>query len=62
VGLLDAEGFFAPLLAMADAMVREGFVRPEDRAMIAVAREPEALLDLLARDLPPVAVKWGGAR
>ncbi len=62
VGLLDTEGFYRPLLAMADAMVREGFVREEHRAMIAVASEPDALLDKLAQGLPEIAVKWGGAR
>jgi hypothetical protein len=48
VGLLDAGGFFAPLLAMADAMVREGFVRREHRDSIQVHVEPGALLDALA--------------
>jgi len=62
VGLLDTEGFFAPLLAMADAMAREGFVHPDHRGMIAVAPEPGALLDRLARTLPPATTKWGGAR
>jgi uncharacterized protein (TIGR00730 family) len=62
VGLLDVDGFFAPLLAMADAMVGEGFVRAEHRAMIRVAPDPEGLLDALALSLPPVPVKWGGAR
>jgi uncharacterized protein (TIGR00730 family) len=62
VGLLNTAGFFDPLLAVADAMVREGFVDATHRGRISVASEPEALLDLLARDLPPAPVKWGGAR
>ena len=48
IGLLDAGEFFAPLLAMADAMVREGFVKKEHRALIKVHAEPGALLDALA--------------
>jgi len=47
VGLLDAGGFFGPLLAMADAMVREGFVKKEHRGSIKVQAEPGALLDEL---------------
>jgi uncharacterized protein (TIGR00730 family) len=62
VGLLDAEAFFAPLLTMADEMVREGFVHADHRSMIAVAREPGALLDLLARAPSPATTKWGGGR
>ncbi len=62
VGLLDVDGFFRPLLGAMDAMVREGFVRPDHRAMVTVATEPGALLDTLAaaRPLPPT--KWGGER
>jgi len=48
IGLLDAGGFFAPLLAMADAMVREGFVKKEHRALVKVHADPGALLDALA--------------
>jgi uncharacterized protein (TIGR00730 family) len=62
VGLLDVEGFFAPLLSMADAMVREGFVRAEHRAMIAIATDPASLLDAMTRRVPPAATKWGGER
>jgi uncharacterized protein (TIGR00730 family) len=62
VGLLETEGFFAPLLTMADAMVREGFVLAEHRAMITVATEPATLLDALAQRVPPAATKWGGER
>ncbi len=59
VGLLNVAGFFAPLLAWVDLAVRDGFLRPEHRDLLAVADEPEALLGLLRRPrrgaLPP---KW----
>jgi uncharacterized protein (TIGR00730 family) len=61
VGVLDVDDFFAPLLATAGAMVREGFVRAEHRAMIAVATDPAELLDALARSTPSATTKWGGA-
>jgi uncharacterized protein (TIGR00730 family) len=48
VGLLDARGYWGPLVAFLDHAVAEGFVRPDDRALVLVEREPEALLDRLA--------------
>jgi uncharacterized protein (TIGR00730 family) len=60
VGLLDVDGFFAPLLAAADALVREGFVRREDRARLVVSSHPTALLDTLAQSVPHAPAKWGG--
>jgi hypothetical protein len=59
IGLLDSGGFFAPLLAMLDHAVNEGFVRAEHRALIEVSTDPVPLLDALARPLPPPP---GGAR
>jgi uncharacterized protein (TIGR00730 family) len=47
IGILDVDGFYAPLLAAMDAMVHEGFVRAEHRAFITVARAPAELLDAI---------------
>jgi uncharacterized protein (TIGR00730 family) len=59
VGLLNVAGFFGPLLGWVDLAVRDGFLRPEHRGLLAVADQPEALLELLRRrrtgPLPP---KW----
>jgi uncharacterized protein (TIGR00730 family) len=44
VVLLDAAGFWAPLLALVDAQVAAGFVRPAARAGIVVADSPAGLL------------------
>ena len=49
VGLLDVEGYWRPLIALARHATEEGFVRESDLAAIAVAEEPEALLDRLDR-------------
>ena len=57
-GVLDVEGYFQPLLAFLAHSVREGFVREEHAAMIAVAPEPAALLDRIAAFRPPVVQKW----
>jgi uncharacterized protein (TIGR00730 family) len=57
-GLVNVEGYYAPLLALLDHAVAERFVRPEHRALVLEAAEPEPLLDLLARYEPPTLEKW----
>jgi uncharacterized protein (TIGR00730 family) len=53
VGLLDVEGYFAPLLAFLDHARDHGFIRPSNRAIVTSAAEPEALLERLrAAELP----------
>jgi uncharacterized protein (TIGR00730 family) len=59
VGLLDVAGYFGPLLAAADHMTAERFVRPKHRELLRVADTPERLLDLLLHTPPPAPVeKW----
>jgi uncharacterized protein (TIGR00730 family) len=48
VVLLDVGGYWAPLLAMLDAQVEAGFVRPASRARILSAASPAELLAALA--------------
>lgn len=48
VALLNVGGFYDPLLALVDHMAAEGFVGAQQRAMVLVAEEPEALLAALA--------------
>ena len=40
IGLLDVEGYWGPLIALAQHATAEGFVREADLAAIAVARTP----------------------
>jgi uncharacterized protein (TIGR00730 family) len=42
--LLDVDGFFEPLVALADHLVAEGFVRPEFRRVLGVERDVGALV------------------
>ncbi len=44
IGLLDAGGFWAPLLAMLDGAESAGFLRPENRALVHHAASLDALL------------------
>jgi len=57
-GLLDVEGYYAPLAAFLDRMPAEGFVRPEHRAMLLRAADGASLLEALQRYEPPVLRKW----
>jgi predicted Rossmann-fold nucleotide-binding protein len=56
--LLDADGYFAPLLAFLDRAVAERFVTPAHRAMMLVDEDPARLLDALAAWRAPVVEKW----
>ena len=44
LGLLDAGGFFGPLVRFLDHAVSEGFVRPVHRQLVVVDSDPERLL------------------
>ena len=57
-GLLDADGFFAPLVGFLDGLVEKGFIHPQYRAILAVASTPQELLDRFAAYEPPPD-KWG---
>ncbi len=54
IGLLNTRDYFVPLLAMLLHAEREGFVFAEHRQMIAVAAEPQALLDRMKNHRHPV--------
>lgn len=57
-GVLDVEGYWEPLLGFFDHAVRERLLRPEHRAMLLSAQAPGALLDALARYVPPTRKAW----
>jgi uncharacterized protein (TIGR00730 family) len=57
-GLLDVNGFFAPLLAFLDHATEERFIRAEYRAMVTSESDPASLLDLLERWDAPEPIRW----
>ncbi|KPV40994.1 hypothetical protein AN478_03395 [Thiohalorhabdus denitrificans] len=59
-GLLNAAGYYDPLIRFLDETVTEGFLRPEQRALLAEAPEPETLLEALATARPAPAHRWIG--
>ncbi|HYT91095.1 MAG TPA: TIGR00730 family Rossman fold protein [Gemmataceae bacterium] len=63
IGLLNIRGFFDPLIAWVDHCVREGFIRPQYRDLLAISTESGHLLDLLSRREPaPQMPKWIGEK
>ncbi|HYG61452.1 MAG TPA: TIGR00730 family Rossman fold protein [Thermoanaerobaculia bacterium] len=56
--VLDVDGYYAPLLALFDHAVAEGFIRPQHRALVIAESDPERLLDRLAAFQPPAVAKW----
>lgn len=49
-GILDVDGYYGPLVEFLDHARDEGFVRPAQRAMLLVDREPARLIERLLRD------------
>ena len=47
VGILNVDGFYDGLLMQLRRAVQDGFMKEEHLALLRVAREPEALLDML---------------
>jgi uncharacterized protein (TIGR00730 family) len=54
IGVLNVGGYWDGFAALLDRAVDEGFVSPENRALLLVADGPAALLDRLAAWEPPV--------
>lgn len=54
IGLLDVDGFYAPLLSFLDGAVREGFLLPAHRSLLLVDTDPARLIARL-RQGPPAA-------
>ena len=57
-GLLEVNGFFAPLLTFLDHAVTEGFIRPEYRALLVVDADPDSLIQRMESMSPPVLPRW----
>jgi hypothetical protein len=59
IGVLNTAGYFDPLLAWLDHMVREDFLRPRHRELLLVTDDVDQLLDRLRQFKPgPTEPKW----
>ncbi len=59
-GLLNVAGYYDPLLRLFDNAVREGFLHPDNRALVLDDHDPERLLEKMAHFHPTRTAKWIG--
>jgi uncharacterized protein (TIGR00730 family) len=59
-GLLNVLGYYDPLLHLFDHAVREGFLHPDNRALVMDDDDPERLLEKMASIHPAHSAKWIG--
>ncbi|MEO8619515.1 MAG: TIGR00730 family Rossman fold protein [bacterium] len=57
-GLLEVNGFFAPLLTFLDHAVAEGFIKQEYRDLLVVDTEPSTLISRMESMSPPALPRW----
>lgn len=48
IAFLDVAGYFTPLFGLLEHAIREGFIAPEQRALLRVCSEPSGLIELLS--------------
>ncbi len=58
--LLNVEGYFDSLIALFDRAVVEGFLHPQNRALVLVAKTPKEALAAIESFAPVAAEKWIG--
>jgi uncharacterized protein (TIGR00730 family) len=57
-GVLNVDGYYDPLLQMADRALSEGFLRDVHRELLLSDSDPERLLDRLSSHAVPTVDKW----
>jgi uncharacterized protein (TIGR00730 family) len=57
-GLLEVNGFFAPLLSFLDHAVTEGFIRQEYRDLLVVDADARGLVERMEAMQPPTLPRW----
>lgn len=58
VGLLNINGFFDPLLKWFDNMVKEGFLKQDNRDILLVGKEPGDIIQMLQKSPAFPSDKW----
>ncbi|WP_156453019.1 TIGR00730 family Rossman fold protein [Polycladidibacter stylochi] len=53
LGFLNVENYFDPLLEFIDHMVTERFLKAENQSMLAIAKQPQELIELMQAYKPP---------
>jgi uncharacterized protein (TIGR00730 family) len=57
-GVLDVDGYFAPLRALLASAARQGFLLPEHRDMVIMESDPRIMLERLTTWQPVFVEKW----
>lgn len=57
-GALDVRGYYSGLRSLLDHAVAEGFLSEDNRELLLLDDDPEALLDRLAAWEPPGVIQW----
>ena len=57
-GVLNVDGYYDPLLEMAERALSEGFVRAGHRDLLLSDSDPERMLDRLSNYAPPAPDEW----
>lgn len=60
IGLLDVAGYFEPFAALVERSIEDAFVKPANRELLRIERDPERLLERLREPAPPPGMKWIG--
>jgi hypothetical protein len=58
IGLLDVQGYWAPLVDFIERAIDRGFVRPEYRRLFTYATSPEEMLQALRDHVPLEVPRW----
>jgi uncharacterized protein (TIGR00730 family) len=58
IGVLNVSGYYDLLLAFLDRAVRDGLLRPDNRAILVDHDDPAALLEALRAYVPKPTPKW----
>ena len=58
VAMLNINGYFDDVIAMADKMVEEGFIKPVNKDMLLIGEDIDLLLEEMINYIPPDVPKW----
>jgi uncharacterized protein (TIGR00730 family) len=58
VAILNTNGYYDPLIAMSETMVKYGFLKKEHQNMLLIDRNIDKLLDKIQNYTPPANNKW----
>jgi uncharacterized protein (TIGR00730 family) len=58
IGLLNVDGFYDPLLQMAEVMVEKGFLKASNQEMVLAESDIDALLERMRAYQAPEVPKW----